>query len=104
MRIAMIVRGQDVIEDESRLKKILAAELQITPQEYQSAKRLLQELDVLSEKTALGKPVLVEKVQHLDHSANYKRLGESWAVSLVKREPQPGALASRWRHQCWVEF
>lgn len=88
MRIAMIVRGQDVIEDESRLKKILAAELQITPQEYQSAKRLLQELDVLSEKTALGKPVLVEKVQRLDHSANYKRLGESWAAAKGRSEKE----------------
>lgn len=81
MRIAMMVRGQDVIEDESRLKKILSAELQITPQEYQGAKRLLQELDVLQERTVLGKSVLVEKVQRLDHSANYKRLGDSWAAS-----------------------
>jgi hypothetical protein len=81
MRIAMIVRGQDVIEDESRLKKVLSAELQITPQEYQGAKRLLQEIDVLEEKTVLGKSVLVEKVQRLDHSANYRRLGESWSVA-----------------------
>lgn len=81
MRIAMIVRGQDIIEDESRLKKVLSAELQITAQEYQGAKRLLQEIDVLEEKTVRGKPVLVEKVQRLDHSANYRRLGESWSAA-----------------------
>lgn len=81
MRIAMTVRGQDVIEDETLLKKVVTSELQITPQEYQSAKRLLQELDILEERIILGRSVLVEKVQRLDHAANYERLGESWTSS-----------------------
>ncbi|HWD39798.1 MAG TPA: hypothetical protein VG944_13190, partial [Fimbriimonas sp.] len=59
----------------------LAAELHITAQEYQGAKRLLQELDVLEERKFQGKPVLVEKVQRLDHAANYERLGESWELA-----------------------
>jgi len=91
MRIAMTIRGQDVIEDETRLKKILTSELQITPQEYQSAKRLLQDHDVLSERTIQGKEVLVENVQRLDHVANYERLGESW-VSSKKRSEKEEAL------------
>lgn len=91
MRIAMIVRGQDVIEDEIRLKKIVTAELQITPQEYQSAKRLLLETDLLRERTILGKRVLIENVERLDHAGNYNRLGESW-VNTQNRSPKEQAL------------
>ena len=38
-RIAMLIRGQDVIEDELRLKKVAAIELGMTPPEYMEARR-----------------------------------------------------------------
>ncbi len=78
-RLAMLVRGQDVIEDEQRLKKIAAIELGMTPPEYASAKRLLLEADLLEERTTrLGKRVVNEKVNRLVHADNYRRIGELW--------------------------
>ena len=50
-RLAMLIRGLDVIEDEQRLKKIAAHELSIHPAEYTVAKRLLMEADLLEERT-----------------------------------------------------
>lgn len=78
-RLAMLIRGQDVIEDEQRLKKIAAYELGIHPAEYTVAKQLLMEADLVEERTTkTGKSVLNEKVSRLDHSDNYRRVGELW--------------------------
>lgn len=78
-RLAMLIRGQDVIEDEQRLKKIAAHELGIHPAEYTVAKRLLLEADLVEERTTKsGKAVLNEKVSRIDHSDNYRRVGELW--------------------------
>ena len=46
----MMIRGQDVIEDEQRLKKIAAIELGIHPAEYTAAKRFLQAADLIEER------------------------------------------------------
>jgi hypothetical protein len=81
-RVAMLVRGQDVIEDEQRLKKVAAIELGMSPPEYAAARRLLLEADLLEERTTrLGKHVLNEKVNRLVHAENYKRIGELWLRS-----------------------
>lgn len=78
-RLAMLIRGQDVIDDETRLKKIAAMELGIRPAEYTVAKRFLMEADLIEERTTKsGKSVLNEKVNRLDHADNYRRIGELW--------------------------
>jgi len=78
-RLAMLIRGQDVIEDEHLLKKVAALELGISPPEYGAAKRFLMEADLVEERTTrLGKQVLHEKVTRLDHGSNYQRIGELW--------------------------
>jgi len=78
-RLAMLIRGQDVIEDEQRLKKVAAIELGISPQEYNAVRRLLLEGDLLEERrTRLGKQVLNEKVNRLNHADNYRRIGDLW--------------------------
>ena len=78
-RLAMLIRGQDVIEDEQRLKKIAAIELGIHPAEYNVAKRLLMEVDLIEERTTKqGRQVLNEKVNRLNHADNYQRVGELW--------------------------
>lgn len=78
-RLAMLIRGQDVIDDEQRLKKVAAHELSIHPAEYTVAKRLLMEADLVEERTTKsGKAVINEKVSRLDHSDNYRRIGELW--------------------------
>lgn len=78
-RLAMLIRGQDVIEDEQRLKKIAAHELGIHPAEYTVAKRMLLESDLIEERTTkTGKAVLNEKVSRIDHSDHYRRVGELW--------------------------
>jgi hypothetical protein len=80
-RLAMLIRGQDVIEDEQRLKKIAAIELGIHPAEYNVAKRLLMEVDLIEERTTRsGKNVINEKVNRLNHADNYKRVGELWLM------------------------
>lgn len=78
-RLAMLIRGQDVIEDEQRLKKVAAVELGLHPAEYTVAKQILMEADLIEERTTkAGKSVLNEKVSRLDHSDNYRRMGEIW--------------------------
>ena len=91
-RFAMLIRGQDVIEDEQRLKKIVAVELGIQPAQYKEVKRLLLEADLLAERTTkTGKSVLDEKVSRLDHSDNYRRVGEIW-LSRSERTAKEEAL------------
>jgi hypothetical protein len=78
-RLAMLIRGQDVIEDETRLKKIAAIELGIHPAEYTVAKRLLMDADLIEERTTKsGKSVINEKVNRLNHADNYRRIGDLW--------------------------
>lgn len=78
-RIAMLVKGQDVIEDETRLKKVAALELGLSGPEYSAAKRLLQQADLIEEKTTRsGKQVLNEKVERLNYADNYRRIAEVW--------------------------
>lgn len=91
-RLAMLIRGQDVIEDEQRLKKIAALELGILPPEYYVAKRLLMEADLIEERvTKTGKKVLNEKVSRINHADNYQRLGELW-LHHDTRTPKEEAL------------
>src|SRR5437773_8729451 len=67
-RLAMLIRGQDVIEDEQRLKRVVAIELGMSPAEYKAARQFLQEADLIEERTTrLGKQVLNEKVQRVIH-------------------------------------
>ena len=74
----MFVRGQDVIDDITRLKKIVAAELQIIGADFDATTRLLEEVDLLEDrKTRTGRRVFHEKVERLDYLSNYERLGES---------------------------
>ncbi|HZI08157.1 MAG TPA: hypothetical protein VEZ71_29325 [Archangium sp.] len=88
-RLAMLIKGQDVIEDERKLRKIAAMELQITGAGFDSVKRTLQEADLLEEKTiATGKRVLFEKVQRLDFAKNYARLGEVWEANGERTEKE----------------
>ncbi|MDB4433324.1 hypothetical protein N9166_01155, partial [bacterium] len=78
-RLAMLVRGQDVIEDVRRLRQIAAAELKISGADFNAATRALQEADLLEERTTrLGKTVFNEKVQRLNYSTNYERIGALW--------------------------
>lgn len=92
-RLAMLVRGQDVIDDEQHLKKVASHELGMTPPEYNAAKRLLQEVDLIEERTTrLGKYVLNEKVQRVIHGENYRRIGERWLQ--LHRTPKEEALIS----------
>lgn len=91
-RIAMLVRGQDVIEDELRLKKVAAIELGMSPPEYAAAKQFLMDVDLIEERTTrLGKYVLNEKVNRLIHADNYKRIGELWLRS-DRRSPKEESL------------
>lgn len=90
-RVAMLIRGQDVIDDEQRLKRVVTIELGMTPPEYTAAKRLLMEADLVEERTTkLGKQVLNEKVNRLDHADNYRRIGDLWLS--VNRSPKEEAL------------
>jgi hypothetical protein len=80
-RLAMLIRGQDVIEDQTKLKKIAALELGMTVPEFAAAKRFLEDADLVEDKvTRTGKPVLVEKVERLNHAENYRRVGDLWLV------------------------
>jgi hypothetical protein len=91
-RLAMLIRGQDVIEDERRLKKVAAIELGMTPPEYEAAKQMLIEIDLIEERTTrLGKRVLNEKVNRLNHADNYRRVGELW-LNRSCRTPKEEAL------------
>lgn len=91
-RLAMLIRGQDVIEDEQRLKKVAAYELGIHPAEYTVAKRLLMEVDLIEERTTkTGKTVLNEKTSRIDHSDNYGRVGELWLLR-SHRTPKEQAI------------
>ena len=91
-RLAMLVRGQDVIDDEQRLKKVAAIELGMSPPEYTAAMRLLMEGDLVEERTTrLGKRVLNEKVNRLVHADNYRRIGELW-LSRDHRSPKEESL------------
>lgn len=88
-RVAMILRGQDVIEDEQNLKKLLAYGLGISPNDYRAVKRFLQDADLLDEReTKLGKRVLVEKIERIDHADNYRRLGSLWVSKTDKTEKE----------------
>ena len=92
-RLAMAIRGQDVIEDEQHLKKLVALGLGLSPSEYKEAKRYLMEVDLLEEtETATGKPVLVEKIERLNHADNYKRIGELWVNSNTKTAKEEGLI------------
>ncbi len=78
-RLAMLVRGQDIIEDVRRLRMLAAAELKISGADFDAAVRALQEVDLLEARTTrLGKSVFFEKVERLDYSANYERIGGLW--------------------------
>ena len=91
-RLAMLIRGQDVIDDEQRLKKLAAIELGLSPPEYAAAMRLLMEGDLVEERTTRqGKRVLNEKVNRLIHAENYRRIGELW-LSRDQRSPKEEAL------------
>ena len=91
-RLAMLIKGQDVIEDEQRLKKIVAIELGITPAEYNEAKQYLLEVDLLEERlTRAGKHVINEKVNRLNHADNYERIGNSWLKN-QNRSPKEESL------------
>ena len=92
-RIAMVLRGQDVIEDEHTLKKLLAHGLGVSPAEYKSAKRFLMDADLLDEaQTATGKRILVEKIERLDHAENYRRLGSLWVAERNKTSKEEALI------------
>jgi hypothetical protein len=93
-RLAMLIRGQDVIEDELHLKKVASHELGMTPPEYNVAKQLLMEADLIEERnTRLGKSVLHEKVHRVQHAENYRLIGELW-LTRQHRTPKEDALIS----------
>ncbi len=77
-RLAMLIRGQDVIEDEQRLKKLAAVELGISASEYSVIRRFLLDADLVQEGEHHGRTVLLEKVERLDHAANYRRVADVW--------------------------
>jgi hypothetical protein len=84
-RVAMLIKGQDVIEDETRLKKLLAVELGMSGPEYSAVKIRLQEADLISERTTkTGKRVIDEKVERIDFAENYRRVGELWLTDKGK--------------------
>jgi predicted DNA-binding transcriptional regulator AlpA len=92
-RLAMLIRGQDVIEDEQRLKKIVAVELGLHPAEYTVAKQLLMEADLIEERTTkAGKFVLNEKVSRIDHSDNYRRVGELWLLRSERTQKEDAII------------
>ena len=91
-RLAMVVRGQDVVEDEQTLKKLVAHGLGISPAEYREAKRWLMDTDLIQEvETKTGKRVLLEKIERLNHSENYQRIGARW-LAAQQRTPKEKAL------------
>lgn len=78
-RLAMLIKGQDVIEDERRLRKIAAGELKISGPSFDAVKRFLQEVDLVEERTLRnGKTVLNEKIERINHPENYRRIGDLW--------------------------
>jgi hypothetical protein len=88
-RMAMLVKGQDVIEDETKLKKVAALELGISGPEYSAVKRFLIDADLIEERTTrAGKQVLNEKVERLNHADNYRRIGEVWTSAPGKTEKE----------------
>ncbi|MGH9444351.1 MAG: helix-turn-helix transcriptional regulator [Terriglobia bacterium] len=92
-RLAMLIRGQDVIEDEQRLKKIAAVELGLHPAEFTIAKQLLMEADLIEERTTkTGKSVLNEKVSRINHSDNYRRVGELWLSRNERTEKEDAII------------
>lgn len=93
-RLAMLIRGQDVIEDERRLKMIAARELRIAAAEYNAAKRVLQDVDLLDDREVGGKVVLYEKIERLDHGANYERLGSLWVSRRDRTEKEEALLST----------
>lgn len=91
-RLAMVVRGQDIIEDEQTLKKLVAHGLGISPADYREAKRWLMDADLIEEaETRAGKRVLIEKIERLNHSENYQRIGAQWSAT-KQRTPKEEAL------------
>ena len=91
-RLAMVVRGQDIIEDEQTLKKLVAHGLGISPADYREAKRWLMDIDLIQEaETRTGKRILIEKVERLNHSENYRRIGIQWSTA-KQRTPKEKAL------------
>jgi len=92
-RVAMLVKGQDVIDDEVRLKKLLAVELGLSGPEYSAVKRALQDADLLEERiTKTGKHVLNEKVERLNHGENYRRIGELWLANTHRTDKEDALI------------
>lgn len=95
-RLAMLIRGMDIIKDKAYLARIATSELKIDPTSFNNVIRTLMEADLLRDASIAGKEVWVERVAQLDFSSNYERLGELWlskkpsvkekaAVSLLDR-------------------
>jgi hypothetical protein len=95
-RLAMIIRGQDIIEDEQQLKKLVAFGLDISASEYKEVKTFLMDVDLLEEATTrAGKRVLVEKVERIDHADNYERTAACGFRRATKRQKKR-PLSIRW--------
>jgi hypothetical protein len=96
-RMAVLIKGQDVIDDEIRLKKLVALELGMSGPEYSAAKKFLQEADLVEERTTkAGKHVLNEKIERLNYADNYKRIGELWTAAPGRVARSFAFVANEW--------
>lgn len=93
-RVAMLIRGQDVIEDERQLKKLASVELAVSPPELESALRFLEEADLVQRIQRGGRQILVEKVHRVDHGLNFSRVGEVWQARGGKTDKEQALVAT----------
>ena len=89
-RLAMLIRGMDIIESKTYLARIAASALKIDPTSFESVLRTMMDAGLLRDGVVGGKRVLVEQVAQVDFSSNYTTLGELW----IDRNPTPKEIAS----------
>jgi hypothetical protein len=79
-RLAMLIRGMDVIKDKSHLARIATSELKIDPTSFENVIRILKDAGLLRDGNVGGREVWVENVSQVDFGSNYERLGEIWLL------------------------
>jgi len=79
-RLAMLIRGMDVIKDKKHLARIATSELCIDPTAFENIINILKDADLLRDGVIGGREIWVENVAQIDSGANYERLGEIWRL------------------------
>lgn len=79
-RLAMLIRGMDIIKDKSHLARIATSELKIDPTSFENVIRILMDADLLRDGVVGRKEVWIENVSQVDFGSNYERLGDVWLL------------------------